>query len=447
MTTKSVLPEAWGTLSRKVLSSVLVDDGAVIPVNEIIGSRAEWFAPKERPIWRAVRQCLDNNTPPTVESVSIRLNGAIEPGYVQVVANLFNDDDNRHLVYNTQDLRDLGMLANARQLGRELSEINDPGTIEAEVNRVVTELGGLLASKAQRAFQACDVSDSAWAMVKQFEGVGLPSGLGWFDELTGGIWPGMNYWVVAPYKSGKSTVMRNAVLNLARAGNPVGVFCAEGSREMFALDCQAMLATAILADHGLRGNELRLSGLFIRRTYWRQGVLTRQELDAINQAVEIWKQLPINVWDSRDGIQDLTTLKYLAKRSKLESGTQVFWADYSQRFGNASTLFEQQRQTSLFVQDFAAIESVAFCMLAQQSEEKIRDTNDSSHSPGVKGGGDAAAAADFMLIPKITQDNPVMEVRLKLSRHSRAGKGHHYLNPSSGLMMDKWIDVNTIMLA
>lgn len=446
MTTKSPLPEVWGTLSRKVLASVLVDDGAVIPVSEIIGNRADWFAPKERPIWRAVRECLECNTPPTAEAVITRLNGHADAGYIRAITNLFNDDDNRHLVYNTQQLRDLGVMANIRQLGRELSELDDLGNVEQEAGRIANELGGLMASKSHRQATAEAVSGTAWEQVQQQNENSLPSGLKWFDELTGGFWPGMNYWLVAPYKSGKSTVMRNSVLSLGKGGYPVGVLCAEGSREMFALDCQAMLATEVLANQGLRGTNLRLSGLFIKRNYWRSGVLTSQELEAVNQAVAIWKTLPIHVWDSKDGIRDLATTRYLTKRAHLEHGTGVFWADYSQLFGRGDSLFEQQRRTSLFVQNLAQDENFVFCMIAQQNEEKIRDSNDSAYSPGVKGGGDAASAADFMLIPRINPDEPVLELRLKLSRHSRTGKGLHYLNPSSGLLMDKWIDINTTKL-
>ena len=442
---KSTLADVWGTLSRKILACVLVDDGAVIPANDIIGNHLNWFAPKERPIWLAIRQCLDSNTPPTVEAVTTRVNGNVEPGYIQVIANLFNDDDNRHLIYHAQQLRDIGVLASVRQLGRELSELEEVEAVGQVISRATNELGGLLASKSGRSAAAAEVSDVAWQQVKEFEGSGIPTGLKWFDDLTGGLWPGMNYWIVAPYKSGKSTVMRNAVINAAQVGQSIGIFCAEGSREMFALDCQAMIATVILADQGLRDKALRLSGLFIKRHYWHQGVLNSQELEAINCATTIWKSLPISLWDTRDGIRDLTTLRYLVKRSKLEHGTKVFWADYSQLFGNGGTLFERQSSTSLAVQDIPQSESVVFCMLSQQNEEQIRSGNE-SHSPGVKGGGDAAAAADFMLIPKIDPDTHLMELRLKLSRHTRTDKGFHFMNPSSGLMMDKWKNVNTTKL-
>lgn len=442
---KNVLADVWGTLSRKVLSSVLVDDGAVIPVSDILGGHHNWVAPKERPIWIAVRQCLDANTPPTIEAVTTRVNGGVEPGYIQAIANLFNDDDNRNLIYHTHQLRDLGVLAGLRQLGRELSDFEDIEKVGDAVSRASSELGELLAGKTNRSPLGGDVSKLVWEQMETGDETAIPTGFKWFDDLTGGLWTGMNYWIVAPYKSGKTTVMRNGVINTAQAGHGVGVFCAEGSREMFTLDCQAMIATGVLADQNYRGDDLRLDGLFIRRFYHRPGVFKSYELNAVNESKRIWDSLPIQLWDKRDGVTNLTTLRYLIKRSKLEYGLRVFWADYSQLFGDGGTLFERQSETSKAIQDIAASEDVAICMLAQQNEEQVRNGNE-GHSPGVKGGGDAAAAADFLLIPKIDQDNPFMELRLKLSRHTRPGKGNHYINRSSGLMMDKWIDVSTISM-
>ena len=81
---------------------------------------------------------------------------------------------------------------------------------------------------------------------------------------------------------------------------------------------------------------------------------------------------------------------------------------------------------------------IAFCMLNQKNEEGVRGSGE-SYSPNVKGGGDAAAAADFLLIPKIDKDVPnAMNLELKLSRHTRTGNGTHIIAPSSGLILDKY---------
>lgn len=435
------LADLWQTLSRKIQASVLVDDGAILAIQDILGKHAEWFTPKERIIWRGIQACIEANIPPTVEAVTQRTNGGLPSGYIQTIANQFNDDDNRRLIYLAEQLRDVGVLAAIREQGRTLAELDDPEGATERASRVTTELGGLLAERSNRSADAVAVSDAAWADVNHIGGTGVPTGIKWLDELTGGMWAGHNWWVVAPYKSGKSTIVRNIVLSAASAGHPTGMFCAEGSREMFALDCQAMLATELLIERGYQG-KLRLSGMFIRRVYWKQGILNHHELDAIHDAKDIWEKLPILIWDTRDGIRDLVTLRYLVKMAKLKTQASIFWADYSQLFGTGKTIYDRQSHTSLAIQDIAQDENVLFGMVAQQNEEHIKFGN-KSWSPGVKGGGDAAAAADVLLIPKIDPEQPdYLHLVLKLSRHTgMGGDGLHKIIRSCGLI-DKRVDVS-----
>lgn len=428
--------KVWSTLSQKILASILIDDGAVFEVHNKIGSNSQWFAKKERPLYEAILGCLADNTPPTIEAVTVRINGNTPPGYIQSIAGLFNDEDNRHLIYNVEELQKLGVLAEVRTFGRNLADLDKIDDISKTTDNVTTKLGGILAGASTRQSDAASISDLAWQEVEKAQEPGVPTGLKWFDNLTGGLWRGMNYQIVGAYKQGKSTIMRNAVLYAAGLNNPVGVFCAEGSREMFTLDCQAMLATGLLLDQGLRGEALKLNGLGIRRYYWQSGVFTNRELEAIHEAREIWRGLPVHIWDTKDQITNLSTLRYLVKRGRVHHGISSFWADYSQLFGEGN-IYERQSSTALTVQNIAQTENVAFCMLNQKNEEGVKGSG--GYSPNVKGGGDAAAAADFLLVPKIDGDTPcVIDVELKLTRHSRAGSGMHLMAPSSGLIIDKY---------
>lgn len=434
MTSQRDFAKVWATLSRKVLASVLNDDGAVFVVQDIIGPNCAHFAPKERHIWQAVVDCLADNTPPTVEAVSIRVNHGTPADFVQAVAGQFNDDDNRQLVYNSEQLKQVGILAQVRRFGRELAGLDSVEDINSTVDKAVTEVGGILAGGSYRKSDGVSVSESAWQQIQKYNELGIWTGVKFFDDLTGGLWRGMNYWIVGPYKSGKTTLMRNAIIRAVELNNPVGVFCAEGSREMFVLDCQVMLATRILYDQGLRGGDLRLGGLFLKRYYWQGGVLTKQELDAVHEAREIWAGLPVHIWDTKDGIRNLATLRHLVKRARVHYGATSFWADYSQLFGEGGTIYERQSNTALAIQDIAQSENVALCMLSQKNEEGIR-TNQ-GYSANVKGGGDAAAAADFLLMPMIDHDTPgIMSIELKFSRHTRTGSGQMAIAPASGLFI------------
>lgn len=437
---KKNLMELWTQLSVTVASSILGDDGAIFPIMEVLHHNAHWFAPKLRPIYSAALSCVNEGVPPSVETIAPRVIGAMGVDYLRTVAAQFNDDDNSRIVYIAEELREIGVLVKVKQLGKQLNEVGTPEDVKAAASEAVSNLNGLFADHAGRESDALAVDAAAWAMVEQFKGNGIPTGLGWFDVTAGGLWPGMNYWIVAAYKSGKSTVMRNMVLNAAKNGYPVSVMAAEGTREKFVLDCQSMLATSYLREIKYTG-KMSLSGLFIMRSWTRHfndPQYTPQEYEAILWAREQWKILPITVYDTRDGIRDLHTMQYMIKRDKLKRGTSAVFIDYSQLLGEGKTLYDRQSKTALAVQDTATNEMVSMVVLAQQNESQIRDGGN-NYSAGVKGGGDASSAADFLFIPSIDPEQgddtfKVLNIELKFSRHTGTGKGSHYFYPASGLI-------------
>ena len=433
------IAQVWQALSHKVLATVLVDHGALFPLLDILGTSAHWFPPADAPIWSAIAQCARENLPPTLEAVAGRSNGNL--GYLQSLANQWNDEDSAKVLYHAGELKRLGVLAELRSVGRDLAAAVEPDAAEEIIAYAVARLSGVMAQQTNRAGDAHSVGEAAWAILEATAGDGIPTGIKWFDELTGGIWPGFNYWVAGAYKSGKSTLMRNIVLNIATAGVACDVFCAEGSREMFALDCQAMLAPQRLCEQGERSLRLlRLSGLFLRRAWRRQlAVFTKAEIDAIQAAREQWNTLNIRIWDTADGIRNLATLRHRIQQSKFEFGSRVHFLDYSQLFGSRGTLFERQSATALAVQEISSGEDVAVWTLTQRNESAIGGGD--AYSAGVKGGGDAAAAADFLLMPMIDQDAENMyRLKLKHSRHTSTADGTHVIDRHSGLLLDRWFD-------
>lgn len=435
---KDNLTATWQTLAIKVLSSVLSDPGAAFPALDVLGRDYQLFPARFAKIWQAITHCVDTNTPPTVEAVSLRLNGDIEPGYLQQVANQWSDEDNRLLVYNAEQLWLAGTTAKTKALGREISEFNEPETLPQFLGEIEVKLSGLTAGQTIRDGSAQAVSDSAWAEVEAFTGEAIPTGFKWFDQLTGGIWLGMNYWIAGAYKQGKSTAMRNVVLSACDSGYGVDVFAAEGSRELFALDCQAMIATRLLLQQGYPNEKLYLSAINIKRMWRKETLLQKPVREAILQARDIWNGYNVRVWDTRDGIKDRGTFKQRVRRSKMDHDSLVHLADYSQLFGNEPTVFERQSTTAQQVQDIAANEHVAVWMLTQRNESSI--THGSGYSAGVKGGGDAAAAADFMLVPTIDREIPWQyKLTLHHSRHAGFKEFVHSINPASGLIIDRWV--------
>lgn len=442
------LKTIWKNLAKKIIACLLCDEGAIFPVMEIIQNNEHWFPDKERLIWRAILECVDEMVIPTTEAVGAKLGATIPLAYLQAIASQFNDNDNRQLIYHVEQLRNVGILVSIKRLGKELVGASSTDDIDELSSRVSVELSGLLANRTERQPDTNSIDRTTWAEVEAFSGMSIPTGLEWFDNHTGGLWPGMNYWIVAAYKSGKSTIMRNCVLTAAQAGYPTAAYCAEGSREMFELDCLAMLAAGnVLSRDSRLKSELRFSGLWIKR-FWnkRQSAMKKWEIEAIDCARETWRQLPIRVYDSRDGIKDLTTLHYLIKRDKLKYSTQSAWLDYSQLFGKGETIYDRQSNTAQKIQDIASSEMVALAALAQKNEEGVRAKGESA-SPSVKGGGDAPAAADFLLIPEIDKDTGnYLELRLKFSRHVAPKVGQHVIDPPSGLVLDRWFKAGVVTL-
>jgi len=434
------LTAAWATIAHKILASVMVDDGAIFPVLDVLGKGTHWFPSKEAAAWAGVLRCMEEGVPPSVEAVGLRCQS--DNGYLQAIANGWTDDDNRQVVYLAGELKRLGSLAELHRIGAELQAVEKPDDLPAAVEYTEHRLSGIMAETSGRKGDAEAVSESAWGMVERFQGRGILSGLSWFDDITGGMWPGLNYWIVGNYKAGKSTCMRNLVLSALEQGQGADVYCAEGSRELFTLDCQAMIATRLLCEWGERdARKLRMSGMFLLRV-WRDRLptLTKAELEAVEQARTTWCGYNVRVWDANDGITDLATLRHLVQRSKFDHGSLVHWADYSQLFNDrGGTIYERQSATALAVQRIAQREGVVFGMLSQRNEAAI-NAGTSGYSIGVKGGGEASAASDATLLPMIDHEaHGQMSVELKYSRYSGLGKGSHTINPTSGLILDRWV--------
>lgn len=438
----------WSILSRKVLSSVMVDTGAIFPVVEIAGEDISAYSPDTREIAAAVFRCLNDGVPPFVDSVTSRMSGDDKIGYARVIAAQFNATDNSNIVSVAKELIEIAKIQKVRSLGKVMMEAKGED-VSAIIKAAEVALSGLRNNGSRRPSDSRTVDAKAWEMITDDRYLPVPSGMSWFDQANGGFWPGENYWVVAPYKSRKTTIARNSVLASARAGFPVAFFAAEGQREVFALDCQCMLATEHIIKSRLKDNpswggfnSIKLSSKRLMIAFRSgQGALSEEETEGMAAAREEWNKLPVYVYDGVDKIRDLAALRYIIERDVMDRGIRSFWIDHSQLFGSEgnSTLYDRQSETSRFIQTFAADKKIVACALSQQNEESIKYAGRSSYSPGVKGGGDAPAASDVSFMSYVDPDvDYILHIEIKLGR-SIGKSGHdHLLNTHSGLFVDKW---------
>ena len=137
----------------------------------------------------------------------------------------------------------------------------------------------------------------------------------------------------------------------------------------------------------------------------------------------------------------------MVKRDKAMYGLDVLFVDYMQLCdAPGKSEHEQTAYLAKSFQKLALREDITAVVLAQKNEDSIKN-GVKSYSPGVKGGGDAAATADFMLVTSYKQDDAQndkqLKVKMQLSRHGVGGNDTENIfdiHPASGLFLESsWI--------
>lgn len=268
----------------------------------------------------------------------------------------------------------------------------------------------------------------------------VPTGLGRLDEWT---WEFRRQKVTvlgAAYKQRKTTLLRNIVLAAASRGSGVSVGMLESDRRSFVADCVAMIADQLLAENVIPGGvEDKLCGEWLLNT--RAWKYKGHVYKAIQRALDIWKGLPITVYD-RDDVgysPDPWMLRAKWRRDVLTRGVKLCAVDYAQllNFGAGMTSFDQAEASADWAKAVAHDLKVHLVVLGQLNEEGV--SGSTSYSPKVKGGGALPAAGDQMLKTEYdAEDTPKrLTVRLKLARNSRMGQKEQFvIRPASGLITE-----------
>lgn len=280
------------------------------------------------------------------------------------------------------------------------------------------------------------------------------SGNDWIDSLTGGLMPGM-WWIGGAYKSRKTTLALNIMLG-ALVCNPslsVAFLSKEMSMRQVNAQLVAILANAYLKRSGwLKPEDGLISStnlLNARRRYkgWKPNYV-----QAVDYGIDTYRQLKkrFRIYDTtpeHGGITDVASVERLINHDlSLYEGT-VFMLDYLQLLSGAPNLYERTAEAAQRLQQVTKRNEISMFVLAQLNEETIKG-GAGSYSPGVKGGGDPAATADFFITTHYKQgeyedDDTKFTVQMKLSRHSRGGnniKQTFAIHPASGLILDStWI--------
>lgn len=265
--------------------------------------------------------------------------------------------------------------------------------------------------------------------------IGPSCGLDWFDSRTAGLAPG-NVWTVAgPYKGRKTSLLRNILLGACARGASVSMFALEGSQSQTVAALLAMLATRRLVKWG-RAEDAVLTPIFVLR-----GRRSEAQAQALAEARAELSGYNLRIYDAKDGIFSVDVVRSLIRRDKMLHGLDAFALDYLQLLGaDGSGIFERMEGNARIMQRTAEEEAVTAVLLVQLNEGAIAmmDSGEAADrtSPGVKGGGDVAAASDYLFMTRYKQQAPnELGVHLWLARFVGTGKVAYEINAPSGLML------------
>jgi len=338
----------------------------------------------------------------------------------------------------------------------ELRKAPDEEARRKVIASTITRLGDELGHDVDDA-TALAGGERFMALLESKPQPGLSTGVNWVDQTTGGIQPGELWWIAGAYKMRKSSVMRNIALGAARDGASVTIITLESPQQVVIAQLVTMMAGEWLLANGLYHEKTRagtpLNAITARqlltlRANYRTALDPRQ-VAAVQYGLEEFKRLgrQLRIYDAtpaNGGVRTLADVYTILLRDRNLYGANVLCLDYLQRLsGRGDTIFERTSQQALELQNMALRHKVAFVVLAQRNEETIR-THEDEHSPGVKGGGDPAATADYLFLTRYPVKNPdtktvnreLLQIELRLARHGEAGqKAELPIHPASGWLL------------
>lgn len=286
---------------------------------------------------------------------------------------------------------------------------------------------------------------------------GISTGIGWLDEITNGFEPKHIWWLVGAYKSRKTTLALNMAASAALRNQSVAILSKEMPQKRVQDQITSMLAVSWLERQGQydatvttkQGKIVPLNWIsprWLNAIGAKYGELSPIKKTAIDYADSVYAKLPLRIYDAESehgGLNDLASIERVISRDMNTDGGKLFFIDYLQLFdAPGGTIFDKISTLARTLQDIAKRKDITLCVLAQRNEENIKQAEE-SYSPGVKGGGDPAATADYLLTTRYNADgensNPAkLTVQMKLSRHGPGGSGVKQvfdIHPDSGLIL------------
>ena len=391
-----------------------------------------------------------------------RIGSAVNAEWLKDVLSVYTPAIGAAFNTNCKLVLRYGLRASASRVAKIMAQQFDDvdgKPLETIVSQGTDILTGLNTGNRAKAVEAIEISNELDTYLDAPADVTIPTGILWLDNLTSGFAAGDVWMIAGAYKMRKTTLMINLCLYLAMRGISTTFLSREMNRQQVAAQMVAMLAVGDLLEHGEYDTKFKDHNdkdaflnwiaprklLQVRNGYkaWdarkvRAIDAARAKFKALGKVMRIYDTTPDN-----GGLSDIASAQNAVKRDLFLYGTQVVFVDYLQLFNAPVTgTYEQTAYNSRAFQELAKRDPLTMVIAAQRNEEAIKNTEE-SYSPGIKGGGDAAAVADFALQTRYkygtNSDETKLEIAMTLSRHGSGGGDTKYManiHPNSGLLLD-----------
>lgn len=319
-------------LEEVVLGAVLIDKEALVDILEIL--RPEMFhADANRLVYEAILTLSLENKPIDLLTVSQALKAS---GNADKVGGAYYLTQLADRVVSAANIEYHARIISEMYIKRELIR-NASGVVSrcyddsTDVFELLSEMNMNLDAATEKIVSKKEVSNAA--LLEETMGkikveaenkglVGIPSGLGLIDGVTGGWQPTDLVIIAARPGMGKTSIAISMAINAAKNGHPVGFFSLEMSSSQ-------IMKKVISIEAKVPFSSLR------------HAKLSAEDWSQIQYMAGYIANMPI-FWDDTPGMT-ITEIVAKAKRMKRKHGIEMIVVDYLQFIGSSSRSKHQTR--------------------------------------------------------------------------------------------------------
>lgn len=306
---------------RMTLGAVLLDRDAIIAIAPWL-SADYFYLEKHAWIYESMLACYNRRVPPDISTVADELRRRERLDLIGGMAFLgelsVEVPTAVHVEYYARIVERTAILRKLIEVGGKISAFgyDEREDLELTLDKAEAELFSVSQRRAAQDFiHIGQVVDAFFEQIttlqeRRGEVVGVPTGYGDLDEITGGLQPSDLIILAARPSVGKTSLALSIAYNVAlQARGTVGVFSLEMSREQ--------LVQRLLAMH---------TGIDTQRL--RTGNIRDHDLQMVMEAMGVLSEIPIYIEDT-PGLS-VTDVRSKARRLHAEAGIDLLMIDYLQ---------------------------------------------------------------------------------------------------------------------